>query len=192
MPRGPMVLSFLVLSACLQPPPLPPAPLPPRVPEGCLAGQAGHWVLSGDPTWTYEATDDGGTLELVARRTLAPLDAGFRPRRFRLDAGTEPPRPPEDGGAAASASKSDGILARIIAERTPEGFLGATRAPARDAQGRDCEASFRTEILECGDAGLLLKTEPSVELDERCQAIRHGTPPSFVEHRLVRVPSGHH
>jgi len=190
MPRSPMVL-FLVVSACLQPPPLPPAPLPPRVPQGCLGALAGRWVLSGDATWTYDATDDGGTLELVARRAAPSLDAGFRPRRFRLDAGTEPPRPPEDGGATASASVGDVILARIIAERTPEGFVGATRAPARDAQGRDCQASFRTEILECGDAGLLLKTEPSVELDERCQANRHDAPPSFVEHRLVRVPSSH-
>jgi hypothetical protein len=182
-----MVL-FLVVSACLQPPPLPPAPLAPRVPEGCLGGLAGRWVLSGDPTWTYDATDDGGTLELVARRAAASLDAGFRPRRFRRDAGAEAPGPLEDGGP--TSSPGDRAIARIVAERTPVGFVGATRAPARDALGRDCEASFRTEVLECGDAGLLLKTEPSIELDERCQTTRHGAAPTFVEHRLVRVPSG--
>lgn len=172
----------LLLSACLRSPPQPPPLLPPQVPRGCLDPQAGHWVLLDDPSFVYDGVDDGGALQLTAHREPRAIDAGFRPRRFRLDAGADPTA---DGGLQ---SRTEETLAVIVLDRTPNGFFGATRARLTDDQGRDCEVSFHTELLECGDGGLRLKTEPFADLDESCQVLRRSTPTSFVEHRLVRAP----
>lgn len=171
-----------LLSACLRSPPQPPPRSPPQVPRGCLDPQAGHWVLLGDPSFVYFGVDDGGALQLTAHRAPPAIDAGFRPRRFRLDAGAEPA---VDGGLK---SQTEEPLAVIVLDRTPKGFFGTTRARLTDAQGRDCEVSFRTELLECGDGGLRLKTEPFADLDEGCQVLRPSTPPPLIEHRLVRAP----
>lgn len=179
-----LAMVFL-LSACLRSPPQPPPRSPPQVPRGCLNPQAGHWVLLGDPSFVYDGVDDGGALQLTAHREPPAIDAGFRPRRFRPDAGADPA---VDGGIGEVKSRTEAPLAVIVLDRTPKGFFGTTRARLTDAQGQDCEVSFHTELLECGDAGLRLKTEPFADLDEGCQVLQPPTPTSFVEHRLVRAP----
>lgn len=182
MPRGVSCsLPLLLALGCVRPPPTPaaePSPPPPHaVTLGCREGLAGRWVLEEDPSWTYDASDDGGTLELSVRRTV---DAGYRPRRFRLDAGPDAPR--DDGGAAPPP------VARITLERTDAGFLGSTWGTARTPSGTPCHVSFHTELLACGDGGLLVRTEPSVELDETCQRRAPEPPSPFAQHRLVRPP----
>lgn len=93
-------------------PPAPPAPPPApviAVPDGCLALQGGAWVHATDPSFRYLGDDDGGTLSLAVER-LFVADAGFVPRRFRVDAGTgdatrvDAGRPRADAGAPDAGS----------------------------------------------------------------------------------------
>jgi hypothetical protein len=39
-----------------------------KEPDPCAQDFTGDWVHAADPTWQYEARDDGGTVELVVRR----------------------------------------------------------------------------------------------------------------------------
>jgi hypothetical protein len=91
--------------------------------------------------------------------------------------------PQADAGAASTEP-----LAVLVLDRTPSGFIGATRARLISPQGQGCDVSFRTEVLECGDGGLTLRTEPFAEVDEGCQVLRPSTPSDLVEHRMVREP----
>jgi hypothetical protein len=70
-------------------------------------------VLASDPSWSYRATDDGGTVVLEVERRWA------------------------DGGTPGRASS-----ARVILYRTPTGLAGETRAPRMGPTGPGCEASL--------------------------------------------------
>lgn len=191
-------------------------PLEPNVPPGCLNDLSGEWVHAEDHTWHYDATDDGGSLRLVVTRAEAPVDAGFRPRRFRpeVDAGLDAGRadagfgrdagltfdagagsdagPPADAGDADAglelADAGPSNLVRIVLERTPSGFLGNTIAPLAHPTGRLCEVRFRTEVVSCDDAGLVLSTESSAPLGDACQLPARPQPVPAVRHLLIRPP----
>ncbi len=122
----------LLLCACARPErsPTPPTPPPPvNVPAGCLGDLSGTWLHDEDPSWRYDAVDDGGTVTLVVSRVDLPVDAGFRPRRFR-DAGV--------GDAGLDAGRGDAGVAD--AGRTDAGPLDAGADAGLDATGREASA----------------------------------------------------
>ena len=148
-------LAFLV--ACAAPPPPPPATsVERRIPEGCQGDFAGRWVLASDPSWSYRATDDGGTVVLDVERRWA------------------------DGGTPERASS-----ARVVLRRTPTGLAGETRAPRMGPSGPGCEASLPVELTGCPDGGLLLKTIERVRVDGQCTPV-DAAPPEARTYLLVR------
>lgn len=199
----------LLLAACVrttpQPPSSPPPPPPVVVPAGCTASLEGPWRHAEDPSFRYEAQDDGGTLTLVVFRELV-VDAGFVPRRFRplpdagVDAGTA-----LDGGAADAGGPAadagfvtvgdlDGgaplsSSVRIELARTASGFVGSTIAPLQHPSGRWCEVRFPTRVLTCADGGLVLETSNATALGDTCQPPARPLEQLTTQHPLVRLPA---
>jgi hypothetical protein len=148
------------LAACAAPPPPPPATSVERpLPEGCQGDFAGRWVLASDPSWSYRASDDGGTVVLEVERRWG------------------------DGGTPQRASS-----ARVVLRRTPTGLVGETRAPRMGPSGPGCEASLPVELTGCPDGGLLLKTVERVRVDGQCIPV-DAAPPESRTHLLVRAGS---
>lgn len=187
-----ILLASGLVSACQRPPPPAPAapPAPPSivVPEGCLANLSGEWVHAADPTYRYLAHDDGSTLTLEVRR-VEPPDAGFHPRRFR-DAGL----PRGDAGSTrdAGADAVDAGVGRpriaVVLTRTAKGFVGETRLAVRHPTGRECDAVFPAEVLDCRDGGLVISAAAAVTLDDDCQSPAGPTGPAL-RNTLRRLPS---
>jgi hypothetical protein len=113
-------------------------------------------VLASDPSWSYRATDDGGTVVLDVERRWA------------------------DGGTPERASS-----ARVVLRRTPTGLAGETRAPRMGPSGPGCEASLPVELTGCPDGGLLLKTIERVRVDGQCTPV-DAAPPEARTYLLVR------
>jgi len=152
--------SLALLVACAAPPPPPPAtPVSRSLPEGCQDDFAGRWVLASDPSWSYRATDDGGTVVLDVERRWA------------------------DGGTSERASS-----ARVVLRRTPTGLTGETRAPRMGPSGPGCEASLPVELTGCPDGGLLLKTVERVRVDGQCAPV-DAAPPEMRTYLLFRGAS---
>src|SRR4051794_7573450 len=61
-------------SKAVRPPETAAAPPGVKLPPGCEANLSGGWVHAEDPTYQYEARDDGGTVELSLRHP--GIDAG--------------------------------------------------------------------------------------------------------------------
>ena len=139
------------------PPPPPPAAPAFNVPAGCEKPIDGTFVHAQNPSYRYRADDDGGTLLLVVER---PMN----------DGGAQP----EDGGTF------------IALTRTATGFHGASVADAFTQRGTRCRVSFPTELLACGDGGLLLRAASSGAVDEQCREPTNAQPSARMEHRLVR------
>lgn len=183
------ILAAGLVGACQRPPPPAPAPSPPPslvVPEGCLADLSGEWEHAVDRSWRYHALDDGGTLTLEVTRVELP-DARFHPRHFR-DAGPAP----SDAGAtdAGEAAEDAGVPSprvQLVLERTRTGFVGQTRVTVRHPQGRDCEAVFPAEVLDCRDGGLLISATAAVTLDDACQPPAASPPGPAPRHALRRL-----
>jgi hypothetical protein len=158
------------------------------VPEGCLANLSGEWVHAADPTYRYLAHDDGGTLTLEVRR-VEPPDAGFHPRRFR-DAGL--PRSDAGSSREAVADAVDEGVGRpriaVVLTRTAKGFVGETRLAVRHPLGRDCEAVFPAEVLDCRNGALVISAAAAVTLDAACQPPAAPTGPAL-RNTLRRLPS---
>lgn len=153
------------LTACpARTPSPPPTAAPPiRVPPGCERTQAGEYYHADNPTFRYRGEDDGGTL------TLSVLRVG------------EPGTPPEDGGSTVS----------LELRRTPEGFVGETRATTFTPAGTACAARFPTQATQCDPAGLTLRTVASTSLDENCAPATSGPAPVWKPQRLLRgAPEG--
>lgn len=134
---------------------------PPRVmnvPPGCLANFGGSWRHADDQTWRYSATDDGGTLQLLAFRVF-----------------------PSDGGTPAAPS------ARVTLERTADGFSGLAVADVLHPTGRICSAGYPTEVQSCSQGGLVLRAAAAVSLGDGCQTPLPPRSPVMLEHRLVRA-----
>ncbi len=121
-------------------------PQPPSGPDlangasGCQELQAGNWVHANDAHYRYRAEDDGGTLTLAVSHVF---DAGFSPRRFRVDAGA--PRGLQPAADAGSGEPSQQV--RIELQRTATGFEGATLAMVTMPSGQQCEARFPTTVV---------------------------------------------
>ena len=149
--------TLALLVACAAPPPPPPAtPVARSLPEGCRDEFAGRWVLASDPSWSYRASDDGGTVTLDVERHWA------------------------DGGTPERPSS-----ARVVLRRTPTGLTGETRAPRMGPSGPGCEASLPVELMGCPDGGLLLRTVERVRVDGQCTPV-DAAPPETRTYLLVR------
>jgi hypothetical protein len=114
-------------------------------------------VLASDPSWSYRATDDGGTVVLDVERRWA------------------------DGGTPARASS-----ARVVLRRTPAGLVGETRAPRMGPTGPGCEASLPVELTGCPDGGIVLRTVERMRVDEQCTPV-DAAPPGTRTYLLVRT-----
>lgn len=203
-----LLFCLLLLVACVRGSPQAPTETPPaepiNIPEGCVAPLDGTWVHATDPSFRYEADDDGGTLVLRATRSAKP-DAGFTPRKFRrgpepvlLDA-SEAAQAflTRDGGVIEDAGTSEPLDAgvvyhpeiRVELTRTARGFTGFTMAPLIHPTGRVCEGRFVTTVISCGD-GLVLESEPSTSLGESCQSPAKPRGASPIQHVLQRPDAG--
>jgi hypothetical protein len=161
-PRGSLLSwgGLALLVACAAPPPPPPAtPVARALPEGCQDQFGGQWVLASDPSWSYRASDDGGTVVLDVERRWA------------------------DAGTAARTSS-----ARVVLRRTPTGLTGETRAPRMGPSGPGCEASLPVELAGCPDGGLLLRTVERMRVDGQCAPV-DAAPPEMRTYLLLRSPS---
>ncbi|MFP2931224.1 hypothetical protein ACLESO_39745 [Pyxidicoccus sp. 3LG] len=157
-------LSVFSLTACpaKAPPrtedkPLPPPPV--RVPAGCESSQAGEYHHAENPAFRYHGEDDGGTLSLAVMRAHA-------------DGGTEAP---PDSGATT-----------IVLQRTPNGFVGETRATGFAGSGTSCPVVFPTEVVACADAGITLRSASSTSIDEGCRPAPSGAPTVKLQQVLLR------
>jgi hypothetical protein len=167
----------------------------------------GEWVHAEDPSFRYLAEDDGGTVRLTVTR-LAPVDAGFRPRRFRPEPPPQPPPPPptrrgsgRDAGrpaeadagvpADAGAEEDAGVPAPILVflQRTPGGFVGATETTLRHPAGHTCDVRFETRVLACADGGLLLETDSAAAVGDACQPPARPQGVAREQHHLLRLPT---
>jgi len=204
------VVPVLAVGACQRPPPPAPPPAPARptvvVPDGCLADLSGDWVHVMDPSFRYRATDDGGTVDFVVTRVELP-DARFHPRKFRdagvaspvgradagaplrRDAGVPTDAGGADAGPATPADDDAGVPApslHLVLSRTAQGFVGETRLTVQHPSGRDCEAVFHAEVVDCRDGGVVIEATPSISLGDACQAPESGAAAPPVRHALRR------
>jgi hypothetical protein len=151
--------ALALLAACAAPPPTPSeTPAARTLPEGCQDEFGGRWVLASDPSWSYRATDDGGTVVFDVERRWA------------------------DGGTPERASS-----ARVVLRRTSSGLSGETRVPRMGSAGPGCEASLPVDLTGCPDGGLLLRTVERMRVDGRCAAV-DASPPETRTYLLLRTP----
>lgn len=166
---GPLALSALVACPSRTPSQGARTELPVRVPPGCEQNLAGEYHHVGNPAFRYLAEDDGRTLALTLLRARADGGVGGAP----------------DAGAIT-----------LMLNRTPDGFLGETRATGFNVSGNPCPVTFPTEVTACVNDGLTLRTVPSTAVDEACRPPPSGPLPQRVEHVLRRgtpdagVPDG--
>lgn len=147
------------LTACpARTPALPSAAPPIRVPPGCERSQAGEYHHEDNAAFRYLGEDDGGTLTL----TLARAREGAEVQT--------------DGGTAV----------RIVLNRTPDGFVGETRATTFTPSGTGCPVRFPTQATACDERGLTLRSVASTSVDEACRPAASGPKPVWKEQRLLR------
>jgi hypothetical protein len=97
----------------------------------------------------------------------------------------------DDGGTLALrlGEQTDGGV-EILLQRTPDGFLGTTRATALAAQGVECEVRFPTELVGCPDGGLLISSVESVSVNEACVPAKVSPDAPREQHLLVPLQPG--
>jgi hypothetical protein len=145
------------LMACPTRTPTPPeTPRPVRVPPGCERNQAGEYHHEENPAFLYRGEDDGGTLTLAVMRA-------------------------REGGQA----QADGGTVSIVLNRTPDGFVGETRATTFTGAGTACPVRFPTEATTCDERGLTLRTVAATAIDENCRPAPNGKT-AWKEQRLLR------
>ncbi|WP_186001842.1 MULTISPECIES: hypothetical protein [Corallococcus] len=160
LPFGLCVLSLTACPGKAPPRVETPSSAPPaiHVPAGCEKDQSGDYRHAQNPAFRYLGQDDGGTLSLAVVRAWA-------------DGGVESP----DAGSVG-----------IILHRTPDGFVGETRATGFTASGTPCPVSFPTEAVACTDAGITLRAASSTSIDEGCRSATSGPAPVRQEQVLLR------
>lgn len=152
----------IALAGCVRTTPQPPPPPPPpliNVPEGCTALLAGPWVHGVDPSYRYEAQDDGGTLTLVAFHEPV-VDAGFTPRRFR---------PVPDAGAPDAGRSDAGSAAGRLDAGATDGGTEELSVAAGSSDGGRTDSGVAVSVADAGlalevDAGGPLPSTVRVEL----------------------------
>lgn len=151
-------LAFATLAACPSPPVGPP---PVNVPPGCERSLTGEYHHVGNPAFRYLAEDDGRVLTLTLVRARA------------------------DGGVGAAPGTG---AITLVLTRTPQGFVGETRATGFSVGGTPCPVRFPTELTACAADTLTLRTVESTPLDEACRPPPSGPPPRWTEQVLRRGP----
>ncbi|MGZ3461647.1 MAG: hypothetical protein ACXU86_24410 [Archangium sp.] len=147
------------LTACsARTPSLPPSSRPIHVPAGCEKSQAGEYHHAENPAFLYLGEDDGGTLTLTLARA-------------------------REGGEAQA---DGGTTVSIVLNRTPDGFVGETRATTFTSAGTECPVHFPTQAMACDDEGLTLRAVGSTSIDENCQPAPSTQKPVWKEQRLLR------
>ncbi|MDX2013955.1 MAG: hypothetical protein SFW67_27405 [Myxococcaceae bacterium] len=187
-----MSIGGAALTTCVTAPPRPapeiaqpiaaPAPPPPLlVPDGCLANLSGRWRPDRGLGVDYEAIDDGGVVELVAR--LAPTDTQApAPRRFSRDGGLA--WLVRDAGAPPSDSpERPGPSATLVLTRSSTGFEGVVAS--RRSQRSACTPQFPARVVACADDRLELETIMSARFDAECRRLDGG---AWTAQTLLRVP----
>jgi hypothetical protein len=175
------------------------------VPAGCLENLSGAWLHDEDPSWRYDALDDGGTVTLVVTRLELPIDAGFRPRRFRdagtSDAGLDAGRP--DSGLPDAGRADAGRDAGTSEHVLDGGWLDAGRDAGTSERaldggwldaGRDAGTSERALDGGWPDAGgdggsRAASADASVSADAAV-SVDAGNAPTSLQVRLTRTPAG--
>ena len=137
------------------------APRPIRVPRGCEQSQAGDYHHAQNPAFRYRGEDDGSTLVLQVLRAQ------------------------EDGGVSAEAGDGGSSLS-IHLQRTPDGFVGETRAEGFTSTGARCAVNYPTEAVKCDEERLVLHAADRASFDEQCQPPPPGPARPRVEQVLVR------
>lgn len=114
-------------------------------------------------------------------------DAGFP------DAGPPDPRhrhplPPDllptDGGLPPLAT------AVLHLARTPHGFVGEAEMLHLLPSGRECRATFPTQVTACTPSTLTLTSATSTPVGDGCQTPPLPQPAAMLEHRLARTDAG--
>lgn len=150
-------LATALLACPARTPSLPPAPSI-HVPPGCEKNLAGEYHHAENPAFRYLGEDDGGTLTLAVTRAREGAEG------------------PSDGGTTVS----------IVLNRTPDGFVGETRATTFTPAGTACPVRFPTQATACDDEGLTLRSMATTAIDENCHPAPSGPQPKWKEQRLVK------
>ncbi len=145
-----------------KPPPGPPLPqLTVHLPPGCDANLTGTYAHYTNPSYHYRAQDDGKMMSISVERWIA------------------------DGGNVLDAADA-GPQIRLV--RTARGFVGQVQATGFLASGQACQVEFPTEVVACGDAGVVLRSAATaLPPDELCRPPQGASPALMLEHRLNRL-----
>lgn len=161
MSRRALVL-LVVLSACpkaVVPPPAPP-PVTKAPADPCVADFSGAWVHAADPSWRYDAVDDGGTVDFVVMR------------RF-------------DGGLGGDAG-----VASMQLRRDAGSFAGEVRGLGGLPNGSTCAMTFPVRVTQCSENGLSLLAAADGIIGEGCATPARPRNPAMLEHKLTRADAG--
>ncbi len=175
--RGSALWAATLSAACLTAPVknvnVPAAAPVVQVPPGCLDDLSGAWEHADDPSWTYQAIDDGGEWTLEAQRR--PLDGGPPRRRFSRDGGLPWVSGPADAGDGASMGRSapPAPQPRLSLLRTPDGFRGVS---AFTAFGHDagCVVEDPVQVTSCEGGRVQLEAVITLRLGRGCARVDGG------------------
>ena len=132
-----------------------------HLPPGCDVNLAGAYSHAEDPTFHYQASDDGRTLILQVSRS------------------------PTEGGSAASTERTNADTS-VVLSRSKNGFFGSTRAKGFTASGKPCAVDFPTEVVKCSERGFVIRTLSSMAFDETCLSHPNTERARPTDHRLLR------
>jgi hypothetical protein len=158
----------LCLSACPRPAVPPPAAVEkPKPPDPCASDMSGTWLYASDPSWEYQARDDGGSVALWVTR------------RFT-----------SDGGAAVASATPDAGAASIELRRSATGFLGEVHALGELPSGATCPMTFPVRVSACEPAALTLLAAADAVVGQGCETPARPRNPVMLEHKLTRADAG--
>ena len=157
----PLLLGGLALAGLIAcPTRTPVGPPPVHIPPGCERDQSGEYHHVGNTAFRYLAQDDGRTVSLTLLHSL------------------------EDGGVG---NPPDAGAITITVDRTPEGFVGETRATGFSS-GTPCPVKFPTEVTACAPDSLTLRSVQKTSVDSACRPAPRGPTPTWTEQVLRRGP----
>lgn len=129
--------------------------------DPCAADLSGPYVHSTDPSYVYDARDDGGTVLISVSR------------RF-------------DGG-----SPDAGLSATMVLSRFGDaGFRGEVRALGGLPSGQTCELGYPVRVTGCVADGLTLQAAADGVIGEGCLTPARPRNPVMLDHKLTRADAG--